>query len=111
MKVNTEQAFDMLPHAADIYTNLNLKEYFKKNQVKPKKDEDLTAAKKLAGIDAIAYILKNSPKAKNEFFHIVAIFEEKTVDEVKKQPITTTIKTIKEIMTDEELMDFFTQVA
>ncbi|PPA71906.1 hypothetical protein [Jeotgalibacillus proteolyticus] len=107
MKVSTEQAFDMLPHAADIYTKLNVRDYLQKNVFKPKKGESTSIAKKLAGADMIAYILKNLPKAKSDFFHIIAIFESKKVEEVKSQPLTQTMVSIKAIITDKDLMDFF----
>lgn len=105
--VSTEQVFDMLPHASDIYTNLNIKNYLKNNVFTAKKGENAENSKKLAGADLIAYILKNSPKAKEAFFNIVAIFEGKSIEEVKKQSLFKTMATIKAIMNDKDLLDFF----
>lgn len=107
--VSTEQAFDMLPHASDIYTNLKIKEYLANNVFKAKKGADDAVAKKLAGADLIAYILKNSPKAKEAFFNIVAIFESKSIEEVKNQSLIKTMASVKAIASNKELMDFFTQ--
>jgi len=106
---STEQAFDMLPHAADIYTKLNVKEYLKNNVFEVKKGEDPEVSKKVAGAELISYILKNSPKAKEAFFELVAIFESKTVEEVKAQSLVKTMASVKAIAKNEELMDFFKQ--
>lgn len=106
---STEQAFDMLPHASDIYTNLKVKEYLASHVFKVKEGEDVEVAKKIAGADLMAFVLKNSPNAKDAFFNIVAIFEGKTVDEVKAQSLIKTMTSVKAIMKNKELMDFFTQ--
>lgn len=106
---STEQAFDMLPHAADIYTNLNIKEYLANNVFKAEEGEDSEVAKKVAGANLIAYILKNSPKAKDAFFELVSIFESKSVEEVKSQSLVKTMASVKAIIKNKELMDFFNQ--
>lgn len=109
--ISTEQAFDMLPHVSDIYTNLNIKDYLQNNATKAKTSnkEEITVLKNLAGADLIAYILKNSPKAKDSFFNIVAIVDGKSVEEVKKQSLLQTMSSVKAIMNDSELLGFFTQ--
>lgn len=107
--LNSEKAFDMLPHVVDIYDKLNIdayrKEAMKKHEKAKKKGE--TVSQLDAGIDVFKYIIKNSGKVKEEFFAIVAIFEDKTVDEVKAQPFINTLTTFKEVFTDKELTDFF----
>jgi len=104
--VNTEKVFDMLPVVVELYDKLNLDEYRKKlqkeNKVKKINSNDL-------GIEIFKHILKNSSKVKDNFFEIVAIFEEKTVDEIKAQSFAKTINTIKDIFTDKEMTGFFKQ--
>jgi hypothetical protein len=109
--ISTEKAFDMLPYVADIYEKVDIKSYVKKKNKKikskqTKKDiteEDMTDF----GLDMFAYIIRQSPKVKKEFFEIVAIIEDKKVEEVKKQNFGKTIKTIKGLYEDAETMDFF----
>lgn len=104
--VSTEKVFDMLPVVVELYDKLDLDEYRKKlqeeNKVKKLNANDL-------GIEIFKHILKNSSKVKENFFEMVAIFEEKKVEEVKNQSFAKTIKTIKEIFTDKEMTDFFKQ--
>ena len=101
---STEQIFDMLPYAVEIYEKIDFDGYRKKLQAKYKgKKIDPTDA----GIDAFKFVLKNSSKVKEEFFQLVAIAENKTVEEVRNQNFIETIKTIKEIFSNKELVDFF----
>lgn len=98
--ITTEKAYDMLPHMVDIFDKLEVKEYGTKRAKKVKDSKEL-------GIDILKYVVKNSGKVKEEFFQVVAIAQDKTVEEVKKQGLMTTINTVKEIFKDDELMDFF----
>lgn len=102
--LTTEQAFDMLPSFVDIYDTLDMDSYRKKfaEENKGKKLDQTTI-----GIDGFKYILRNSGKIKEEIFEIVAIFEDKTVEVIKKQNFLITMKSFKEIFTDKEAMDFF----
>lgn len=104
---NTEKAFDMLPTAVVLYDKLDLDGYRKKladdNKGKNKKDINVN----VLGIDLFKYILANCGKIKEEVFEIVAIFEDKTVEEVKVQSFGKTISTVKEIFTDKETMELF----
>jgi 20S proteasome alpha/beta subunit len=90
----------MLPFVAYIYEKLDFDNYRKSIT---KKDAETV------GMEAFKYIFKNSVKCKEEFFNIVAIMDDKTVEEIKEQPFTKTIMTIKEIFTDKELTSFFKQ--
>lgn len=104
--ITSEQAFDMLPHVTDIYDKLDLDSYKKElnESLKGKKVDNIEV-----GITVFKYVLKNSNKVKDEFFNIVAIAEEKPLDEVKKQPLLTTISTFRSIFSNKETMDFFKQ--
>lgn len=100
--MNSEKAFDMLPYVAEIFEKIDILNYINKIRAKEKDQEK-------AGMQMILYIVKNSSKVKEEFFNVVAIAEEKTVEEVKKQGLAATIKAFKDIFSDPELMDFFKQ--
>lgn len=95
----------MLPYAADIYEKLKLQEYIMENFT-AKNDDDTTMK---AGIDLFIYVMKRSPKVKEEIFNIVALAEDKNIDEVKAQPLVKTMATFKSIYQDKELVDFFKQ--
>ena len=109
--LSTEKAFDMLPTFVDIYDKLDIDGYRQmvaeelKEQVEK---EGATDQLKIgAGLGLFKYIFKKSPKIKAEIFELVAIFTDKTVEEVKGQPWTETIMTFKNIFSDRDLMDFF----
>lgn len=104
MSVNTERAFDALPHVVEIYEKLEMDKYIKKERVKNKgkKVDEINV-----GIDLFKHVLKNLNKAKEEVFEVVAVFEDKSVEEVKKQPLTKTLGSIKKLFGDEDLLGFF----
>ena len=105
--ISSEQAFDMLPYVVDIYDKLDFDKYRKELQKKyaGKKSVDSLSV----GLEATKFIIRNAGKVKDEFFAIVAIAENTTIEEAKKQPFVKTVQTFKEIITDPELMDFFKQ--
>ena len=104
--ISTEKAFDMLPSVVDLYDKLGVDDYRKKmaEDNKGKKLDQMTE-----GISLVKFILKNSGKAKEEVFEIVAVFEEKTVEEVKKQNFMITFNSFKAIFSDKEALSFFKQ--
>jgi len=104
--ISSDKVFDMLPMVVELYDKLDLDTYRKKLA----KENEVNEVKKDAndlGIEMFKYVLKNSGKVKDIFFDIVAIFEEKKLEEVKKQSFAKTISTIKEIFTDKEAASFF----
>ena len=104
--ISTSKAFDMLPSVVDLYDKLEIETYRKKMAEKNKgKKLDQTTE----GIDLFKFVLKNSGKVKNEVFEIVAVFEEKPVEEVRAQNFMITINSFKAIFSDKEAVGFFTQ--
>ena len=102
--ITTEKAFDMLPSVVDLYDKLQIDGYRKKMAEENKgKDFDQMTM----GIDLFKFVLKNSGKVKPEVFEMVAIFEEKTVEEIKKQGFMVTVNSLKKIFSDKEAMVFF----
>jgi len=102
--LTTEQAFDMLPAVVDLYDKLDIDGYREKiaEENKGKKLDEMTI-----GVNLFKFVLKNSLKVKQEVFEIVAVFEGKTVDEIKNQNFMTTINSFKEIFMDKEAVNFF----
>lgn len=102
--INTEMAFDMLPSVVDLYDKLNIDGYRKTMAAKNKgKEVDQTTL----GINLFKFVLKNSGKIKGEVFEIVAVFEDKTVEEIKEQSFASTLGAFKEIFSDKEAVNFF----
>lgn len=102
--ITTSQAFDMLPAVVDLYDKLAIDVYMEKMA---EKNKGKKLDEKSLGINLFKFVLKNSSKVKDEVFEIVAVFEEKTVEEVKAQNFMLTISTFKEIFTDKEAVSFF----
>lgn len=102
--INTDKALDILPYVADIYDKLEMQEYIEKMKKEYKKNP---VSKTEAGLNLFKYIFKNSTKIKDEIFNIVAIIEEKEVEDIKKQSLALTMASLKEIFTDKEFTDFF----
>lgn len=103
--ITSEQAFDMLPYAVDIYDKLNFDKYRKELVKKYKGQKTIDYLDPV--IDAAKFILKNSGKIKREVFNIVAIAENKKLEEVKQQSFFKTIQTFKKILSDPDLVSFF----
>lgn len=102
--IKTEQAFDMLPYVVDIYEKADINTYVKEARKKNKgKDVDVEAA----GLDLILYVVKSLSKVKAEVFEVVAIAQEKDVEVVKKDSLSDTLKALKNIFMDDDLVDFF----
>lgn len=102
--LTSDKALDMLPIFVDIYDKLDMDTYRKKAAEENKgKELDQMGI----GIDGFKFILRNSAKVKGEILEIVAAFEGKTVEEVKKQNFLITIKSFKEVFSDKEAIGFF----
>ena len=102
--VSTSKAFDMLTSVVDLYDKLQIDGYRKK-MAEENKGKDLDQM--TMGIDLFKFVLKNSGKVKPEVFEMVANFEEKTVEEIKKQNFMETVNSLKKIFSDKETMGFF----
>lgn len=112
--ISTEKAFDMLPYVSDIYEKVDIQKYILKKQSQitkagKQKGQDRELKAMGLGLDMFSYIMKQSPKIKEEVFQIVAILENKKIQDVKSQPFVQTIKTFKDLFSDKETIDFFKQ--
>lgn len=102
---SSEQAYDMLPYAVDIYEKLKMDDYRKKIQKANEKKKNVD--KMQLGIDMVKYIVRNSGKVKDEVFELIAIAQNISLEEVKEQSAGKTMKSFKEIFSDKDLVDFF----
>ena len=104
--LTTEKAFNLLPSVVVLYDKLGIDDYRKKMAEENKgKELDQTTL----GINLFKFVLKNSGRVKNEVFEIVAVFEEKTIEEIREQNFMSTINSFKAILSDKEAVSFFKQ--
>ncbi|MCT4566124.1 MAG: hypothetical protein N4A68_17670 [Maledivibacter sp.] len=103
--VTTEKVFDMLPYGVSVFEKLKIEDFFKNKKSKQRgknlKQED--------GLDFIKYLLKNLSKVKEEVFNIVAIYDDKKVEEIRSQEVAKTIEALRALFKEEGIMDFFNQ--
>lgn len=109
MKISTEKAFDLLPYAVEIYEKLKVDNYIKatRKKIEIEKKQGKETDQVTAGIDLFKFVLGNLNKVKDEVFHLLATIEDKTVEEVKEQSMAVTIKSLKELLSNKELMELF----
>lgn len=109
-EISTERAMDVLceltPYVTNIVTDetlvAELKEAIDFKEANTMAEKIALTAGKITKI--IPILLKNR---KNDVFGIVGILNEKTIDEIAKQNIIVTMKQIRDIAKDKELLDFF----
>jgi len=100
--ISTETVFDVLASVATIYEKLDFETWRKNLDVKGKTQNQV-------GVELFTFLLKNAGKIKNEIFDVVAILDGKTPDEIKAQPFSVTMASLKLLMKEPEIADFFKQ--
>ena len=109
-EISTDNAMDVLceltPYVTNIVTDetlvAELKEAIDFKEANTMAEKIALTAGKITKI--IPIILKNR---KNDVFGIVGVLNGKTIDEIAKQNIIVTMKQIRDIVKDKELLDFF----
>ena len=109
-EISTDNAMDVLceltPYVTNIVTDEDLVGELKKaidfKEANTMAEKMALTAEKITKI--IPIILRNR---KNDVFGIVGVLNEKTIDEIAKQNIIVTMKQIRDIAKDKELLDFF----
>lgn len=96
--LNAEVLFDIAPDIVEIYNKLDLKEFAEKNKDKEQKE---------IGLALIMYILSNTKKFKDEFFNVLSVLQDITVEEAKQLSLPQLIEVLKETGNNKELIDFF----
>ena len=109
MKISTEKVFDMLPHVVVVIDKLDMKGYILNNKelINTKDKESAQKIVEAKGFDFVIHILKNTGKVKEEVFEILSIVHEMPIEAVKAMPFGHTVKYLKELLQDTELMSFF----
>ena len=109
-KLSTEKTVDVLceiaPHITNIITDEELigelRNAIDFKNAKTYAEKIMLVATKISKF--IPIILK---RRKTELFSILAAINDKTVEEIAKQNIITTMLQIKDVTKDKELLDFF----
>lgn len=109
-EISTERAMDVLceltPYVTNIVTDemlaTELKEAIDFTEANTMAEKIALTAGKITKI--IPILLKNR---KSDVFGIVGVLNGKTIDEIAKQNIIVTMKQIRDIAKDKELLDFF----
>lgn len=104
-EVVVEKLCNIAPIVADVVDNLKNEEQFI-NWIK-----DYSKARQ-SKVDSTISVLKITPffvrKCDKEFYEILAILNDKTVEEVKAQDFSKTVEDVKSILSNEVLRSFFT---
>lgn len=105
MNLSTDKAVDILieitPYVADIINDSDLRKVIDKYKKTPAKQMQYFA-------ELIPLFLK---KHREPVYIILAALNEITVEEIQAQSFAVTVKQIKEIANDKELISFFTSFA
>ena len=105
MNLSTDKAVDILieitPYVADIINDSDLRKVIDKYKKTPAKQIQYFA-------ELIPMFLK---KHREPVYIILAALNEITVEEIQAQSFTVTVKQIKEIAKDKDLISFFTSFA
>ena len=70
-------------------------------------DEEKDALMRDYGSEIVTFLVRKIYKAKNEVNQLIAAVTEKSVEDVKKMPSTEFTATLKEIMKQPGIFDFF----
>ena len=113
-KMTTERATDVLceitPYVANIVADDELLAELRKavdpQQVSTRAELMAKGVEKVTKL--VPIVLK---KRKNDVFGILAVLNEKDIEEIGRQNIIATMSQIREIVKDKELMDFFRSCA
>lgn len=108
--LTSEQVIDILPYAVEIFEKLDLRGYIVKNKGQAPDNtskEKLEKLQKEKGVEMMIHILRNASKAKEDIFALVAVLQGTTAEEVKRQSFVKTLSHVKEVLSDPEIMGFF----
>ena len=107
----TDQAADVLVRLSAPLSNIATDEKIMETVGKSIDTTGLTQVGR--NIEAMKRVFTSLPLLlgthKNDVFEVISIVNGKTVEDVAAQPITVTIKEIKEIVKDKDLLDFFSE--
>ena len=91
-------------------TGIDIAKFEKQAQAITKKDANIASEGTKLFLELISQIIKNYHKVHGDLLEFVASLIKVEVEEVKKMPITTPMKVLKELAKDEDARDFFSSV-
>lgn len=107
--VKTEVVFKLLKMAKKMDILNQLKGFFQKINVKDK--AKLKELQESTGIDFAITVISNIDKAEEEFYEVVASIEDKAPEEVRKQDLDVTVKSLQEIFKSGAFKSFLSLVS
>lgn len=117
LELSTDKVLDVLceltPHITEIVKDKQLLEVWQDKMVAKKSDnaKDIRVKGLAYGFDKIEKLVPMVLKGHREsLYNILAIMNEKDLDQVKNQSAIITIKETKELLMDKELIGFFTEL-
>ena len=109
LDMTTEQSADVLCAIAPLAENIVTDKKIRSIVQKEIKKDEVTRIE--AGFEVMDRVFTSAPillgTHKSDIFGIIAAINQKTVEDISKQPLRDTIEQIKETFSDKELIDFF----
>jgi hypothetical protein len=99
--LTVEKAIDIIPYLVEISEKVGIADFKKMINIDDKEE---------TGIKMFLNMGKNIKKCRIEIYHVLALVEEKSINEVSQMNIFKVMKTFKEIFKDEELKVFFSEL-
>ncbi len=91
-------------------TGIDIAKFEKQAQSITKKNANIASEGTKLFLELVSQIIKNYHKVHGDLLEFVASLINVKPDEVKKMPITTPMKVLKELAKDEDARDFFSSV-
>lgn len=116
-EMSTDVALDKIceitPYAMGIaedkeFMKMFVKKAFIKEDAKPEAIREAAYKMTLDKIKKFVPIVLK--KHREDVFGVLSVLNEKSIEEISKQPVTTTIKECIDVFNDKELLDFFTSL-
>ena len=110
MALKTKHLFPFIRLVNKLNIKNELKEfYFKRPDVTGMSDEDKKRLADERKIDFVFMFLEKAENVEKEFLSFLAIYSEKSVEEINKLEITETFAIVKDIVSDKNFEVFFQQ--
>lgn len=111
-EMQVDQAFnkiaDLVPYATNILKNEEIKSLMKKVEIGGKNEEEKLNNSYMNTISKITPLVNLIFKeCKNDLYNIVSILTDMTIKEVKEMNVLDFVKTVMEIVKDEDLIKVF----
>jgi len=91
-------------------TGIDLAKFEKQAQSITKKNANIASEGTKLFLELVGHVVKNYHKVHKDLLEFVGSLIDLSVEEVKKMPISTPMKVLKELAKDEDARDFFSSV-